>query len=163
MKKTKPEKNKEESCGGTEAQKWPIREVTSEKQNLQKHIGERHKSGPGWSEGLCPKILWRGWENTVVIKRVKSEKENLKTILVTEQMNGVSWKIWSNSMMLHVSIMKTNSLEIQDLTIAWCRCWWCTLYMARNVLSRSRGTHVGSFSSLNKACSLQFTFRTALI
>ena len=47
MKKTKPEKNKEESCGGTEAQKWPIREVTSEKQNLQKHIGERHKSGPG--------------------------------------------------------------------------------------------------------------------
>ena len=37
MKKTKPEKNKEESCGGTEAQKWPIREVTSEKQNLEKH------------------------------------------------------------------------------------------------------------------------------
>ena len=63
----------------------------------------------------------------------------------------------------YVSILKTNSLKIQNLTIAWWRCWWCTLYMARNVLSRSRGTHVGSFSSLNHACLFQFTFRTTLI
>ena len=82
---------------------------------------------------------------------------------MTGQLKRVSWKKWSNSLMLHVSIMKTNSLQIQNLTIAWCRCWWCTLYMARNVLSRSRGTHVGSFSSLNHACLFQFTFRTTLI
>ena len=57
---TKPEKNKEVSCGGTEAQKWPVREVTSEKQNLEKTLVQDIKVVLADQRGCVQKFFGEG-------------------------------------------------------------------------------------------------------